>query len=160
MLTLSFFIALCPLGGEKIPYFSLIIDGTIVEGMERIRGLIFNHFSSHFRFVAGKRPSIENLNFNMLNVGQCGELTKHFSVEEVKQAVWDCDSYKSPGPDGVNIGFVKDFWPELRDDFMRVISDFHRNGKLSKGISSTFIALIPKVECPRCLNDFRPISMV
>jgi hypothetical protein len=110
--------------------------------------------------VAGERPSIENLNFNMLNVGQCGDLTKPFSVEEVKQAVWDCDSFKSPGPDGVNMGFVKDFWPELRDDFMRFISDFHRNGKLSKGINSTFIALIPKVECPQRLNDFRPISMV
>jgi len=58
------------------------------------------------------------------------------------------------------MGFVKDFWPELCDDFMRFIGDFHRNGKLSKGINSTFIALIPKVECPQRLNDFRPISMV
>jgi hypothetical protein len=71
--------------------------------------------------VAGERPSIENLNFNMLNVGQCGDLTKPFSVEEVKETVWDCDSFKSPGPDGVNMGFVKDFWPKLRDDFMRFI---------------------------------------
>jgi hypothetical protein len=96
----------------------------------------------------------------MLNVGQCGDLTKPFTVEEVKQAVWDCDSFKSPEPDGVNLGFIKDFWPELQDDFMRFISDFHRNGKLSRGINNTFIALIPKVESPQCLNDFRPISMV
>jgi len=140
--------------------FSLSVDGTTVEGVEGIRGLVFNHFSSHFRSVAAERPSIENLNFNMLNVGQCGELTNPFSAEEVKQAVWDCNSFKSPGPDGVNMGFVKDYWPELCDDFMRFLGDFHRNGKLSKGINSTFIALIPKVECPQRLNDFRPISMV
>ena len=110
--------------------------------------------------MAAERPCIENLNFNMLNVGQCGELTKPFSVDEVKQVVWDCDSFKSPGPNGVNMGFVKDFWSELRDDIMRFLYDFHRNGKLSKGINNTFIALIPKIECPRRLNDFRPISMV
>ncbi|GAU49707.1 hypothetical protein TSUD_135290 [Trifolium subterraneum] len=46
------------------------------------------------------------------------------------QRVWDCDSYKSPGPDG---------------DIMRFLSEFHRNGRLAKGINSTFIALIPKV---------------
>jgi hypothetical protein len=31
---------------------------------------------------------------------------------------------------------------------------------LSKGIDSTFIALIPKVNSPQRLNDFRPISLV
>ncbi|GAU46852.1 hypothetical protein TSUD_241610 [Trifolium subterraneum] len=43
---------------------------------------------------------------------------------------------------------------------MRFISEFHRNGKLTKGINSTFIALIPKVDSPQRLNDSRPISLV
>ncbi|WJX73507.1 hypothetical protein P8452_57279 [Trifolium repens] len=43
---------------------------------------------------------------------------------------------------------------------MRFIYEFHRNGKLTKGINSTFIALIPKVDSPQRLNDFRPISLV
>lgn len=38
--------------------------------------------------------------------------------------------------------------------------EFHRNGKLSKGVNSTFIALIPKVASPQRFNDFRPISPV
>jgi len=36
----------------------------------------------------------------------------------------------------------------------------NRNGKLSKGVNSTFIALIQKVNSPKRLNDFRPISLV
>ena len=76
------------------------------------------------------------------------------------KAVWNCDSFKSPGPDGINFGFIKDFWPELKDNIMRFITEYYRNGKLSKGINSTFIALIPKVDSPRYLNDFRPISLV
>lgn len=43
---------------------------------------------------------------------------------------------------------------------MRFVFEFHRNGKLTKGINSTFIALIPKVDCARRLDDFHPISLV
>jgi len=48
----------------------------------------------------------------------------------------------------------------LKDDLMRFLHEFHRNGRLTKGINSTFIALIPKVDSPQRLNDFRPISLV
>ena len=74
--------------------------------------------------------------------------------------VWDCDSYKSRGLDGVNFGFIKDFWEDIKGDVMRFISEFHRNGILSRGINTTFIALIPKVDSPQRLNDFRPIALV
>ena len=81
-------------------------------------------------------------------------------MEEVKAEVWDCDSFKCPGPDGISFGFIKKNWDILRDDLMRFLHEFHRNGRLAKGINSTFIALIPKVDSPQWLNDFRPISLV
>ena len=100
------------------------------------------------------------MQFRTLSVGEGGSLIKPFSEGEVKEAIWDCDSFKSPGPDGVNFGFIKEFWIELKDDVMRFVSEFHRNGKLAKGINATFILLIPKVDNPQRLNDFRPISLV
>jgi hypothetical protein len=106
------------------------------------------------------RPGIDNLQFRQLGQTESRGLTKPFSEAEVKEVVWDCDSYKSPGPDGINFGFYKDFWENLRGDVMRFVSEFHRNGKLAKGINSTFIALIPKIDNPQRLNDFRPISLV
>ena len=87
-------------------------------------------------------------------------MIKPFSLDEVKVAMWDYDSYKSRGPDGINFGFIKDFWLDMKDDIMRFISEFHMNGKLTKGINNTFIAPIPKLESPQQLNDFRLISLV
>jgi len=106
------------------------------------------------------RPSVEGLVFRRIEHGDGVSLVRPFTIDEVKAAVWDSDSYKSPGPDGVNFGFIKDFWAEISGDIMRFIIDFHRNGKLTKGNNSMFIALISKVESLKKLNDFRPISLV
>ncbi|GAU49521.1 hypothetical protein TSUD_407540 [Trifolium subterraneum] len=106
---------------------------------------VFSHFASHFK---------------RLNQLESSTLTKPFLEDDVKAAVCDCDSYKSQRPDGGNFGFIKDFWVELRGDVMRFISEFHKNGKLTKGINSTFIAPIPKIDSPQRPNDFRPISLV
>ncbi|MCI34838.1 cysteine-rich receptor-like protein kinase, partial [Trifolium medium] len=130
------------------------------EGVQPIHQAVVTHFASHFKAGNVDRPGVDNLQFKRLNPLEGGSLTKPFSVEEVKAAVWDCDSYKSPSPDGINFGFIKDFWSELQADLMRFITEFHHNGKLTKGLNSTFIALIPKVDSPQRLNDFRPISLI
>jgi len=52
------------------------------------------------------------------------------------------------------MGFIQEFGPELKDNIMRFTSEFHRNGRLSKGSNNTFIALILK-----CLNEFCPIAL-
>ncbi|PNX60194.1 cysteine-rich receptor-like protein kinase, partial [Trifolium pratense] len=139
---------------------TLQVDGTTVEGVLPIRHAVFSHFASHFKAVNVERPRVDNLTFKRLQASEVSGLIKPFSMDEVKAAVWDCDSYKSPGPDGINFGFIKDFWAEMQGDIMRFISEFHRNGKLTKGLNATFIALIPKVDSPQRLNDFRPISLV
>jgi len=139
---------------------SLIVDGSVVEGVTLIREVDFNYFSDHFMNNSEGRPSVEGFEFRRIDVLEGATLVRPFSIEEAKAEVWDCDSCKSLGPDGTNFGFIKDFWSELSGDIMRFVGDFHRNDKLTKGINSTFIALIPKVESPQKLNDFRPISLV
>jgi len=100
------------------------------------------------------------MNFWRLFVVEGNTLIYPFNETEVKAAVWDCDGYKSPDPDGIPMGFIKDFWPELKGDIMWCVLEFHRKGRLSKGINSTFIALIPKIDNPHRLNDFRLIALL
>jgi len=143
---------------NAIPF--ILVNGVLVEGVDDVRHAVYTHFQSHFQQSFVQRPSMEGLHFRTLDYTQGASLTRPFSVEEVKVAVWDCENFKCPGPDGVTFGFIKNFRDILKEDVMCFLLEFHRNGRLTKGINSTFIALILKVDSPQRLNDFRPISLV
>jgi len=83
-----------------------------------------------------------------------------FQEEEVKQAIWDCGSDKSLGPDGLNFKFIKQFWQLLKPDILRFLDEFFVHGVFPRGCNASFIALIPKVADPQFLNDYRPISLI
>ncbi|KAL2240782.1 UNVERIFIED_CONTAM: hypothetical protein Sindi_0719400 [Sesamum indicum] len=65
---------------------------------------------------------------------------------------------KAPGPDGYSSGFFKAAWPVVGKEVTRAVLDFFSAEKLLKQITSTILALIPKVHTPMSVNDFRPIS--
>jgi len=87
-------------------------------------------------------------------------LVRIISEEEVKEAVWNCDNSKSPGPDGFNFCFIKFSWDILKEDVVSAVQKFAEGGSWSKGTNASFITLVPKVVNPQQLNDFRPISLV
>ncbi|GJS36998.1 RNA-directed DNA polymerase, eukaryota [Tanacetum coccineum] len=73
------------------------------------------------------------------------ELEGAVSKEEVKKAVWDCGSDKSPGPDGFSFGFYRKFWTCIENDVFAAVNYFFTFGDIPKGCNACFIALIPKV---------------
>ena len=83
-----------------------------------------------------------------------------FQKDEIKQAIWDCGSEKSPGPDGLNFKFIKKFWQVIKPDVLRFLNEFYVNGIFPKGCNASFIVLIPKVADPQFLNDYKPISLI
>ncbi|XP_057809058.1 uncharacterized protein LOC131023530 [Salvia miltiorrhiza] len=87
-------------------------------------------------------------------------LIRPFTEEEAKEAVWSCDESKSPGPDGFNLCFWKSSWEVIKGDFIKLLQEFHENGKIPKGGNSSFITLIPKKEEACSLDDYRPISLI
>jgi hypothetical protein len=104
---------------------SLMVNGSLVEGVQPIRHAVFTHFKNHFEDANRSRLGVANLAFKSLSVVEGTGLIIPFSEEEVKSAIWDCDNYKSPGPDGVNFGFLKDCWEIVKGDVLRFITDFH-----------------------------------
>lgn len=48
----------------------------------------------------------------------------------------------------------------MKEDICLVLKEFHSHGRIPRGGNASFIALIPKVENPLDLGDFRPISLI
>lgn len=120
----------------------IMVDRELVEGVTRVRESVLSHFAAHFHSSHDNRPTMDDIQFRSVSCRQGACLIKPFSLDEVKVAVWDCDSYKCPCLDGSSFGFIKEFWDILKDDLMQFLVEFHRNGKLTKGINSTSSLLL------------------
>nr|KYP45153.1 Putative ribonuclease H protein At1g65750 family [Cajanus cajan] len=48
----------------------------------------------------------------------------------------------------------------MKRDLVLFVQQFHDNSKLPRGTNSSFISLIPKVDTPQSLNEYRPISLI
>jgi hypothetical protein len=78
------------------------------------------------------------------------------NMEHVKQMPAD----KSPGPDGFNGLFIKSCWHIIKEDVYSLCFDFFIADLNIQAINNSFITLIPKVNNPTNVNDFRPISLM
>lgn len=67
--------------------------------------------------------------------------------------------FKVPGSDGLPTFFSQTFWEVVKDDIVRMIRSCFARGFLLKELNNTEIAIIPKVESPTLLKNFRPISL-
>nr|XP_025692546.1 uncharacterized protein LOC112794781 [Arachis hypogaea] len=89
----------------------------------------------------------------------CQKLVEPVALEEVKRAVFGMNSFKALGPDGFQALFYKEFWESLSSDVWGLVKKAFAGENISAAVFDTFIVLIPKVEAPSYLKDFRPISL-
>ncbi|KAK3199072.1 hypothetical protein Dsin_022487 [Dipteronia sinensis] len=87
-------------------------------------------------------------------------LEAEFTREEVWDALDNCNGNKALGMDGFNLHFFEAHCEVIREDFMRFIKEFHKDGALVKDLNNTFLTLIPKTLNPVSIGDFRPISLI
>ena len=71
-------------------------------------------------------------------------LERKFEKLEVCQAVFNLASDKAPSPDRFPLAFFQRFLVMLKKDILVFMNEFHERDRLSKGVGTTFIALILK----------------
>ena len=138
----------------------VIIDGSWVDDPARVKEEVRCFFNNRFSEPEQSRPVLNGVRFNGIGQLQHDMLVGSFNEEEIRAAVWDCGSEKSPGPDGLNFKFIKQFWEVLKPDFRRFFDEFHANGVFPRGSNASFITLIPKLKDPQNLSEYRPISLI
>jgi mannosylglycoprotein endo-beta-mannosidase len=133
-------------------------NGDVVSDHEQMAGVIYQKYKDRM----GQSRGI-TMGFDLGNLLQpvdgLDELTRPFSKEEMDLVVKHMPSDKAPGPDGFNGLFLKKCWHIISEDFYALARDFHKGDVSLANINSSFITLVPKVNSPASINDYRPISL-
>lgn len=81
------------------------------------------------------------------------------TVEEIIWAVNALGPTKSPGPDGITAGLVQQHWSIFGPIVISEVQLFFSSGVMKPHIAHSNLVLIPKIDAPTKVNDFRPISV-
>ncbi|GAA0183661.1 hypothetical protein LIER_42442 [Lithospermum erythrorhizon] len=82
-----------------------------------------------------------------------------FTKEEVKKCTFSISGSKSPWPDGMPAKFFQFYWDTVGDSLCEMVLNFLNDGRFLRKLNFTYINLIPKVERPINMAQFRPIAL-
>lgn len=78
---------------------------------------------------------------------------------EIKKAIFQMKPLKAPGPDGLQPVFFQKIWQEIGDSLCLFVKECYSSGNFPSDYNKVLITLIPKIDSPRFVSDFRPISL-
>jgi hypothetical protein len=138
----------------------LFDNGVRVMGRENVGYLLVDHFTARFTTT---HPSFDedlsNLVDRVITIDDNVALCVIPSKEEIFMAITDLGLNKAPELDGMTGLFYKTCWPIVKLSVIASLQSFFRGDLLLKEFNHTNIVLIPKVDNPSRLNQFRPIRL-
>ena len=83
-------------------------------------------------------------------------LTSEFTEAEVREAIFQMEHNKAPGPDGFPAEFYQAFWGTIKDDLMAMFAMFHNQELPLYSLNFGTIILLPKCKTPLESNSTDP----
>ncbi|GKA28601.1 RNA-directed DNA polymerase, eukaryota [Tanacetum coccineum] len=138
----------------------VLIEGDWIDKPCNVKNEFLNHFSNRFARPSGPCIELDSNMFKKLSSEQIVDLECEVTYDEIKRAVWDCGTNKSPDPDGFTFDFIRTFRKIINQDIVNAVKEFFISSKFPPGCNSSFVALIPKKYEAKFVKDFRPISLI
>jgi hypothetical protein len=83
-----------------------------------------------------------------------------FTELEIRNAVFDMEHNKAPGPDGFPAEFYQNFWEIIKGDLMQMFLDLHAGVLPLFSLNFDVITLLPKVQEANMIQQYRPICLL
>jgi hypothetical protein len=87
------------------------------------------------------------------------KLCDEFTEKEISDALFQIGPLKAPGPDGFPARFFQMNWTTLKEEIVLAVKEFFKTGFMPPRINDTTLVLVPKVDEPEDMAQFRPISL-
>ena len=134
--------------------------GNWVDDENRIGDLVVNFYSNLF---TSANPTLFDEVLHGVNPRVSQEmndkLLQPFHASEVQIALKQMEANTAPSSDGLPPIFYKQFWAKIGDEVSSAVLAVLNSGIIPPNLNHTFITLIPKIQSPRRVTDFRPISL-
>lgn len=135
-------------------------EGKVVFGHQAISQVAVDFFKGSL----GTPPEVIHFDLNDID---CATLSNShiYSLELpvtsdlILQTLKAMKRNKVPDPDGFTVEFFLSVWDIVGLDFTNAITSFFNTTIMHLEMNSTSIALVPKVNTPTHMKDFRPISL-
>jgi hypothetical protein len=142
-------------------------DGNYITNHDHKVAIIWNSYKNRLGITnLQKRLGITNnpvMSFDLDHLVtryELSHLDDPFTMDEISTVLKEIPLDKSPGPDGFSGLFMKKSWDIIKNDFIKLANDFYSGNMNLASINTAYITLIPKVNNPETMNEFRPISLV
>lgn len=86
-------------------------------------------------------------------------MARDVSEDEIKRAMFNIGAWKAPRGDGFSAIFFHKNWSTVGSSVIQYIKEMWSNPAAVNKVNQTVVTLIPKVELPERVSQFRPISL-
>jgi hypothetical protein len=113
---------------KKCTIFSLEDGGREIRDPTEIRNHVESYYKELFKVEPGGGIELgegfwgEN---GRLTDEEAQELIKPFTSKELEDALKDMDVNASPGPDGLPVGFYREFWKEIKSVVLEMFQNLY-----------------------------------
>ncbi|XP_061354924.1 uncharacterized protein LOC133299477 [Gastrolobium bilobum] len=135
-------------------------EGVWEEDPERLKNMEVDFYRNLYSVEAQpvSNLSIENY-FPVITDQNWEKLGLIPDMVEVRNVFFSMKPYKAPGVDGLHAVFFQSQWEKVGQSAIQFVREVFQDPAKVELINQTLICLIPKIENPESLGQFRPISL-
>ncbi|GMJ08752.1 hypothetical protein HRI_004544400 [Hibiscus trionum] len=134
--------------------------GNWILDPEKLKMLAVDFFETLFSSEGNNGYSFNcREQFRRIDQQNWEDLIRPLSCEEIREALFQMHPSKSPGVDGFHASFYQRNWDIVGKVVCNTIQCIFASGVVDPELNKTLLVLIPKVEVPETIAQFRPIGL-
>lgn len=134
-------------------------EGGWVDDPDHLKNIVRDYYVNLFKEENPIRDPIISWNTYPTLEEHHDSLSAHVQINECKRALFDMNPHKAPGEDGYPAIFFQKCWDTVADSIYQFVNQVWVTPSLISSINNTLIVMIPKIDKPEFVSQFRPIAL-